>query len=118
MIKNVLLAFFSLMLLSMLAICFWAGSQQNMVEYVSKELSDPWFMATLLDCYWGLFIFSGWLVYQEKSWVTRVPWLVAIFCLGNIAVAIYGLLRVTRLPSDATFQDFLLSNTVPSSCSL
>mgnify|MGYP001158220454 FL=1 len=108
MIRNILFAFFGLMLISMLILCFYAGSKQNMLSYFGEEFSNPWFVATLMDCYWGLFIFYGWLVYQEKSWLSRIPWLVAICSLGMIAVSCYGLMRTYRLEKDACFEDFLI----------
>ena len=108
MTRNLLFAFFGLMLISMLAVCFYAGSQQNMFGYFNEHGSHPWYVATLLDCYWGFFVFYGWLVYQEKTWWSRVPWLIAICCLGMIAVSSYGLLRTYRLNNDSDFEDFLL----------
>ena len=113
MTRKLLFAFFGLMLVSMLLVCVRAGTQQNMFEYFNEHGSHPWYVATLLDCYWGFFIFYGWLVYQEKSWLVRIPWLVAICCLGNIAVATYGLLHVFRLPTKASFEDFLLKKGAP-----
>ena len=115
MTKKGLLLFFSLMLISMLGVCLLAGSSKNMFIYFNEQRSSPWFIATLLDCYWGFFIFYGWLLYQEKSWVKRIPWLAAICFLGNIAVAIYGLIRAARLSADATFEDFLIKKTDRSS---
>ena len=111
MTKKGLLLFFSLMLISMLGVCLWAGSDKNMLIYFNEQRSSPWFIATLMDCYWGFLIFYGWLLYQEKSWAKRIPWLATICCLGNIAVAIYGLIRAARLPADASFEDFLMEKT-------
>jgi hypothetical protein len=34
--------------------------------------------------------------------------LIAIICLGNIAIATYAIIKVVRLPSDASVEDFLL----------
>ena len=108
MTRSLLFVFFGVMLISMLAACIYAGNQQNMFNYFREHGSDPWFVATLLDCYWGFFIFYCWLVYQEKTWWSRVPWLIAICCLGMIAVSSYGLLRTYRLNKDSDFEDFLL----------
>jgi len=96
------------MLVSMLLICFYAGSQQSMFDYFNQHGSNPWFLATILDCYWGFLIFYGWLIYQEKSWLIRIPSFLAICSMGNIAVAVYGLVRTIRLPANASFEDFLL----------
>ena len=106
--KKLLLTFFATVLISMLLTCFWAGSHQNMFDYFNEQGSNPWFVATLMDCYWGFFIFYLWLVYKENSWLIRIPWLIAIVCLGNIAIATSAIVKVVRLPSDASVEDFLL----------
>ncbi len=108
MTRNLLLVFFTLMLVSMLLICIYAGSQQNMFTYFKEQGNSPWFLATLLDCDWGFFIFYGWLMYKEKSWFIRIPSFLAICSLGNIAIASYGLFQAFRLPNNASFEDFLL----------
>ena len=58
--------------------CFWAGNYQNMFDYLRVHGSHPWYVATLLDCYWGFLIFYLWLVYKENSWLVRIPWLVPL----------------------------------------
>ena len=100
------------MLASMIIICLYAGSEQNMFEYFNEHISDPWFLATILDCYWGFLIFYGWLIYQEESWLIRIPSLIAICSLGNIAIALYGLYRTIRLPKNTSFEDFLLKRNI------
>ena len=37
MIRNILFAFFGLMLISMLILCFYAGSKQNMLSYFGEN---------------------------------------------------------------------------------
>ena len=54
------------MLISMLILCFYAGSKQNMLSYFGEEFSNPWFVATLMDCYWVyLFSMAGWSIRKE-----------------------------------------------------
>lgn len=36
------------------------------------------------------------------------PWLLLLMILGNIAIAVYVLIQLFRLPSSATAEDFLL----------
>jgi hypothetical protein len=40
-------------------------------------------------------------VYKEVSWLARIAWLVAILLLGNIAMAIYVLIQLIRVPLSA-----------------
>ena len=70
--------------------------------------THPWFIATLFDTYWGFLTFYCWVFYKENSWMKRVTWLVAILLLGNIAMAVYVLNKLFRLPADASAEDLLL----------
>jgi hypothetical protein len=71
-------------------------------------LSDPWFHATLADAYFGFITFYVWVFYKERTWVGRIVWFVLIMTLGNIAMSIYMLLQLWRLPRGAGFPELLL----------
>ncbi|MFG0334547.1 MAG: DUF1475 family protein [Maioricimonas sp. JB049] len=82
--------------------------QDRSVFAVGEELtSDPWFIATLVDAYLGFLTFYVWVAYRERRWPARLIWFVLIMCLGNIAMAIYVLWQVWRLPA-GTSMEFLL----------
>lgn len=51
--------------------------------------SDPWGWVTILDLYLGFLVFAGYLVAREQSILRALPWLVGLFCLGNLAAAVY-----------------------------
>jgi hypothetical protein len=51
--------------------------------------SDPWGWVTILDLYLGFLFFAGYLVARERSVLRALPWLVGLFCLGNLAAAVY-----------------------------
>ena len=113
--KKPLLAFFVAVSTSLLIALFWAGSQQGLLDYLSNHGRNPWYIVTILDCYWGFLIFYLWVIYKEDSWFTRIPWLIGILCLGNIAVAAYAMIKIFKLPHDASFEDFLLKQNFSSS---
>lgn len=50
----------------------------------------------------------GLVAYKERSWLSRVVWLVIILTLGNMAMATYMLIQLYRLPADAKIEDLLL----------
>jgi len=108
MLRRTLIVFFTTILISMITICFFAAKQQNIIEFINNNLDNFWFLATLLDCYWGLFIFYIWFSYKEPSWKIRIPSLVCICTLGNIFVALYALLLIYKSPKDCSFEKMLL----------
>ena len=62
--------------------------------------ANPWAVATLYDAYCGFLTFYVWVVYKERSWALRALWLLLIMGLGNIAVSMYVLIELFRLPAD------------------
>lgn len=103
--------FFSVVLVSMLAVTGWAGSQVPLWAIPASVGGHPWFIATLCDTYWAFFAFYLWLCAKEPSWTARVFWFLAIVLLGNIAIAAYALAVLFRLPTDATVDRLLLRGT-------
>ncbi|MFO1439991.1 MAG: DUF1475 family protein [Verrucomicrobiaceae bacterium] len=100
--------FFVLVLISMLAVTFWASTQCALWKTPREVVTHPWFIATLFDTYWAFLTFYCWLAYKEVSWLSRVAWLVGILLLGNIAMAIYMLIALFKVPADGKIEDVLL----------
>ncbi len=99
---------FTLILLSMLSVTFWAGSVVALWKIPREVASHPWFIACLFDAYFGFITFYCWVCYKESSTAARILWLIAILLLGNIAMAIYMLRLTLSLPLNATASDLLL----------
>jgi hypothetical protein len=104
----VLRGFFIVVLASMLSVTTWASLKGSVFAIPHEVSSHPWFIATLFDTYWAFFTFYVWLAYKETSWIARVLWFVAIVLLGNIAMAVYGLIQVFRVPADSALDVVLL----------
>ena len=100
--------FFIVVLVSMLGVTSWASTECALWKTPREVVTHPWFIATLFDTYWGFLTFYCWVFYKEASWVSRTVWLVGILLLGNIAMAVYALMKLIRLPAKATAEDFLL----------
>lgn len=100
---------FSLILLGMLCITTYASLQQSIWAVDSELTGDPWFQATLVDAYFGFITFYVWVAYKETSLASRVLWFVLVMLLGNIAMSIYVLLQLYRLPADAPLRDLLVA---------
>ncbi|MBY0549518.1 MAG: DUF1475 domain-containing protein [Candidatus Obscuribacterales bacterium] len=95
-------------LLAMLSVTTWASLKESILSIPSAVTGDPWFVATLFDAYFGFLSFFLWVCYKEKSVVLKVVWFFAVMILGNIAMAIYMLIKLFRLPPGASVKELIL----------
>ena len=100
--------FFSVVLVSMLVVVFWASSEVSLWDTPKEVVGHPWFIVSLVDVYWGFLTFYCWVFYLERKAITKIAWLIGILLLGNIAVATYALMRLFKLPRNASAEDILL----------
>lgn len=84
-------------LASLLAVCVFASRQVALWDLPAEVGGHPWFIATLLDAYWGFLIIWLWIVARETSIGARAGWLLALLLLGNMATAVYVFLQLSRL---------------------
>ena len=105
---------FALVLASMLAVTTWASLDTPIWDIPRDVASHPWFVASLFDAYFGFLTFFVWVAYREPSHLRRGLWLVAILLLGNIAMAIYALIRLFQVPATASFKELLVGRKAGS----
>ena len=98
---------FSGILLAMIAVTSWASTEVALWDTPRAVVTHPWFIATLFDTYFAFLAFWLWVAWLEKTWLRRITWLVAILLLGNIAMAIYMLVRLFHLPRTATMEEVI-----------
>ena len=101
-------ALFIIIIASMLWVTSWASLHCPLFGIPPAVVGHPWFIATLFDAYWGFVTFYVWVAFKQTSWLARVAWFVAIILLGNIAMSIYMLITLFRLPANATIEQVLL----------
>lgn len=99
---------FIVVLVSMLGVTSWASMQCALWDTPRAVATHPWFIATLFDTYWAFLTFYCWVAYKERSWIAKFAWLIAILLLGNIAMAVYMLIQLFRVPANASMEDILL----------
>jgi Protein of unknown function (DUF1475) len=104
----ILRVFFIIVLISMLGVTGWASVQCALWDTPRAVATHPWFIATLFDTYWAFLTFYCWVVYKERGWIARIGWLLGILLLGNIAMAVYMLIQLFRVPATARIEDILL----------
>lgn len=61
-----------------------------------RIVQEPWTWVTVVDLYLGFLIAGGVIVLRERAWRRALPWLVAMFCLGNLATAAYAAWALRR----------------------
>jgi hypothetical protein len=105
---NALKLLFGAVFAVMLYVTVTAGLERGPFEAGAALWPDPWFRATLVDAYCGFLTFYAWVFYRERTWAGRGLWFVAIMALGNIAMSVYVLARLFRLPPGAGVERLLL----------
>ncbi len=74
-----------------------ASLDRNVLQAGRELWPDAWFVATLMDAYFGFLTFFVWVAYKEQSWTIRGIWFVAIMLLGSIARQLRILWQVRML---------------------
>jgi hypothetical protein len=92
---------------SMLGVTSWASLQCPLFAVPREVATHPWFLATLVDAYWGFVAFFVWVAWKERTPVARGCWFVAIMLWGNIAMAVYALRELFTVNSSAELSDVI-----------
>ena len=80
----------------------WTASLDRDVLTAGRALwADPWGKATLFDAYFAFLTIWLFVAWRERTWLSRLLWLLAILVLGNFAIATYFLIALFRLPPGA-----------------
>ena len=112
--KGFMMVLASLALGSLIGASYWAAQRVDIVPAITELIThvnrgaNPWFIATLFDAYFGFLWFWAWVAYKETSNLARALWLVAIFGLGNMAMAAYMLVQLRKLAPGAGAEQLLL----------
>lgn len=70
-------------------------------------MDDVWFQVTLLDAYLGIATCYVWIAWKERGLLRRLVWFGLLLVFGNMAVSMYVILQLVRLPPDADVSDVL-----------
>jgi cytochrome bd-type quinol oxidase subunit 2 len=87
-------------LLAMGGILLYAFTNGNLGEEGKELTSMPWGIVSLVDLYVGFVLFSGWIVYREKSLVRSVVWVVLMMVLGFLTASLYTLIALQTSGGD------------------
>ncbi len=66
----------------------------------SQLASMPWGIISLVDLYTGFTLFSGWIIYREKSLPAAILWTIAMMTLGFFAGSLYAFIALQSSNGD------------------
>ena len=110
MITFLKILFFTI-LLCMLVVTITASLEKGILEAGKELWPDLWFRATLVDAYFGFITFYLWVAYKERGIFAKMLWFLFIMSFGNIAMAIYVLIKLFKLPPNAAIETLLVSRS-------
>lgn len=86
--------------LAMTGVLLYAFTSGNLAQEGSVLLSMPWGIVSLVDLYVGFILFSGWIVYREKSVVRSVVWVILMMVLGFFTASLYVFIALQASDGD------------------
>jgi len=78
--------------LAMTGVLVYGFSVGNFLSEGAVLTSMPWGIVSLVDLYTGFVLFSGWIVFRERSLPVALLWVAAMMTLGFLAGSAYALL--------------------------
>ena len=87
-------------LLAMTAILIYGFTVGDFAAEGKQLLSMPWGIVSLVDLYVGFVLFSGWIIYREKSAVRSVVWVILMMILGFWTASLYTLIALQTSGGD------------------
>jgi hypothetical protein len=87
-------------MLAMTAVLIFGFTRGDFSAEGSKLLAMPWGIVSLVDLYTGFTLFSGWIIYREKSLPVAILWTVAMMTLGFFAGSLYTFLALQSSGGD------------------
>ena len=87
-------------LLAMTVVLIYGFTVGNFAEEGKQLLSMPWGIVSLVDLYTGFILFSGWIIYREKSLLVAILWTLAMMVLGFFAGSLYALINLFTSQGD------------------
>jgi hypothetical protein len=89
-----------LCLLAMTAVLIYGFTAGDFSGEGKQLLSMPWGRVSLVDLYVGFILFSGWIIYREKSAVRSVLWVALMMILGFWTGSLYTLIALQTSEGD------------------
>lgn len=72
------------------------------------SIDEPWFTTTLIDFYLNIIILSAWVIYKEKTVLSRVLWILGFVLTGAVATSLYVVVQLYQLKPGQPFRYVLV----------
>jgi len=99
-------------LLAMIAVLVYGFTAGDFLEEGTQLFSNPWGIVSIVDLYVGFILFSGWIIYREKSLLRSIIWVILMMLLGFFTGALYTFVALQTSGDD--WQRFWMGNRAPS----
>lgn len=63
-------------------------------------LQNPWGIVSMVDLYTGFALFSGWIIYREKSFARSLIWVILMMVLGFFTASLYTFIALNASNGD------------------
>jgi len=87
-------------LLAMTSVLIYGFTVGDFASEGKQLLSMPWGIVSFVDLYTGFILFSGWIVYREKSLIRSAVWVVLMMVLGFWTASLYTLIALQASSGD------------------
>jgi hypothetical protein len=87
-------------LLAMTGVLVYGFTVGDFAAEGKQLLSMPWGIVSLVDLYVGFVLFSGWIVYRERSALRSVVWVALMMVLGFWTASLYTLIALQTSGDD------------------
>jgi hypothetical protein len=87
-------------LLAMTAVLVYGFTAGDFAADGAELLANPWGVVSMVDLYTGFILFSGWIVFRERSFWRLLPWVVLMMVLGFFTASLYALLAAYNSKGD------------------
>jgi len=87
-------------LIAMSAVLIYGFVIGNFGKDGGELLQNPWGVVSLVDLYTGFILFSGWIIFREKSFLPAAIWVVLMMGLGFFTASLYSLIALYKSKGD------------------
>jgi hypothetical protein len=87
-------------ILAMTAVLIYGFTIGNFRIDGADLLQNPWGVVSMVDLYTGFALFSGWIVYREKSFLRSLIWVVLMMVLGFFTASLYVFISLNASGGD------------------